>query len=174
VRRVTAWRSELELAAINHNLALRVMMKILDVILEPDPACSFRAGLQALFDLDSAPDHQTFLRTCLTYLVEAGKTLDRKSLDAIVLELESVRLQEVAMSIADQLRREGESIGLIKGRQEGRQEGERLLLRRQLVRKFGELDYLTLEKINQASEEDLERWAERILDAKTPAEVFAD
>ena len=70
------------------------------------------------------------------------------------------------MTIAEQLIKEGH--------EEGRQEGERLLLQRQITRKFGGLDYLTEEKVNQASEADLERWAERILDAKTLAEVFGD
>jgi predicted transposase/invertase (TIGR01784 family) len=164
--------SDLELEAINHNLALRVMMKVLDAILEPDAAHSLRTGLQTLLDLESAPDQQTFLRTCLTYLIEAGKTLDRKTLDAIVSGVESARLQEVAMSIADQLRLEGRREGRREGEGIGKIIGERLLLQRQMTRKFGELDYLTQEKINRSSEADLERWAERILDAKTLAEVF--
>jgi len=68
------------------------------------------------------------------------------------------------MSIADQLRQEGETLGMRKG--------ERLVLQRLLTRKFGELDYHTLEKIRLATEQDLELWAERILDAKTLEDVF--
>jgi hypothetical protein len=101
-------------------------------------------------------------------------SLDRKTLKTIVLETESERLQKVAMSIADQLRMDGRREGRREGEGIGKIKGERLLLQRLLTRKFGELDYLTHEKINRSSEADLERWAERIFDAKTLAEVFAD
>jgi predicted transposase YdaD len=158
----------LPLEPVAENLALRVMVKVLRAILEPDPATAFADGLRALADLENAPDFHTFLRVCLTYLTEAGNTLDRETLYTILEDVKSSNLKEAAMTIANQLRQEGEALGMRKGRQEG----ERLVLQRQLTRKFGELDYHTLEKISLATEQDLELWAERILDAKTPEEVF--
>jgi predicted transposase/invertase (TIGR01784 family) len=155
--------SGLPLDPIAENLALRVMIKVLSAILDPDPANAFKTGLRALADLENAPDHHTFLRICLTYLTQAGNTLDRKTLYTIINEQKSTRLKDEAMTIAEQLIQEG--------RQEGRQEGERILLRRQMTRKFGDLSFEILEKIEHAREEDLERWSEAIFDASSPEDL---
>lgn len=57
-------------------------------------------------------------------------------------------------------------------RQEGIEKGEALLLQRQLVRRFGDLPSDILSRIAAASSEQLELWGDRVLDAKTLAEVF--
>ena len=62
--------------------------------------------------------------------------------------------------------------GMQKGRLEGRQEGEQNLLLRQLTRRFGPLDAATEQRLEQASQEELERWADNILDAQALDEVF--
>jgi len=56
---------------------------------------------------------------------------------------------------------------------EGMQKGELNLLIRQLTRRFGPLDAATLQHLQQADSEDLERWADNILDANSLDEVFA-
>lgn len=56
--------------------------------------------------------------------------------------------------------------------QKGRQEGEASVLIRQLTRRFGPLDASVLQRLQQASSDDLECWADNILDAKTLDEVF--
>lgn len=61
---------------------------------------------------------------------------------------------------------------LNEGMQKGRQEGEQNLLLRQLTRRFGPLDAATEQRLQQASQEDLERWADNILEARTLDEVF--
>ncbi len=76
-----------------------------------------------------------------------------------------------------------ESHALKRGRDEGRQEGwirgqvkgQVALLQRQLVRKFGADSLnrsLVRERLVQPSREDLERWGDRILDARSIEEVF--
>lgn len=60
-----------------------------------------------------------------------------------------------------------------EGRQQGRQEGEQALLAKQLNRRFGPLDNTVELRLQRASSEELERWAENILDAQTLDEVFA-
>ena len=57
-------------------------------------------------------------------------------------------------------------------RQEGRQEGERTVLERQLQRRFGTLSPEITKKLSEASSVDLENWAENVLDAKTLDDVF--
>ena len=57
-------------------------------------------------------------------------------------------------------------------RDEGRQEGERRVLKRQLQRRFGALSTEDIERLTEASMEDLETWAENVLDAQTLDDVF--
>ena len=57
-------------------------------------------------------------------------------------------------------------------RQEGRQEGERLLLERQLTRRFGPLPEWASRKLEEANPAQLETWGEAILEAPSLEEVF--
>ena len=59
-----------------------------------------------------------------------------------------------------------------QGLEEGRQEGERRVLQRQLTRRFGDLPEWATARLAQAGLEELEVWAERVLDAGTLEEVF--
>ena len=59
-----------------------------------------------------------------------------------------------------------------EGKQQGIEQGERTLLRRQLRRRFGLLPPEADERIGRASTRDLESWAENVLDAGTLDEVF--
>lgn len=60
-----------------------------------------------------------------------------------------------------------------KGRQEGMQKGEASVLIRLLTRRFGPLDSATEQRLQQASSDELECWADNILDARTLDEVFS-
>jgi len=53
-----------------------------------------------------------------------------------------------------------------------RSEGERNVLRKQLVLKFGELPAEVIVRIDNAAEAELTRWTERILTANTLNQVF--
>jgi hypothetical protein len=55
---------------------------------------------------------------------------------------------------------------------EGRQEGQTKLLRRQLTRRFGPLQLWAQERLGQASEAELEEWADRVLECRSLKEVF--
>ncbi|WP_437586312.1 DUF4351 domain-containing protein [Sorangium sp. So ce1000] len=55
---------------------------------------------------------------------------------------------------------------------QGRQEGERAVLLRLLRARFGELPEAALARIEGAESAALERWAERVLSAKTLADVL--
>ena len=57
--------------------------------------------------------------------------------------------------------------------QQGRHEGEAVLLKRLLARRFGHLPQYVLARLDQASSADLERWSERLLEANSLEEVFA-
>ncbi|MCC5789399.1 MAG: DUF4351 domain-containing protein [Opitutales bacterium] len=59
-----------------------------------------------------------------------------------------------------------------EGRQEGQLLGERLLLERQLTRKFGPLPEWAREKLADAQAQDLEKWGDAILEASSLEEIF--
>jgi len=71
------------------------------------------------------------------------------------------RPEETIMSTAEKLRREG------------RAEGSARLLVRLLTKRFGPLPTETAARIHSATIAELDRWGERLLDARTLAEVFA-
>ena len=70
------------------------------------------------------------------------------------------------------LRERWVSEGMEQGLEQGIEQGERGLLYRLLTRRFGPLDPQTETRLQQASADDLERWADNILEARTLEEVF--
>jgi hypothetical protein len=69
--------------------------------------------------------------------------------------------------------REFREEGWRKGKLEGKLEGEAVILQRQLIKRFGTLDDITLTRLHSATSEQLELWAERVLDATSLQAVFA-
>ncbi len=70
-----------------------------------------------------------------------------------------------------------ERMGIEKGRQQGLQEGfqqgEAFMLTHLLTRRFGPLPGWATSRLAQASREELEQWAERVLEAQRLEDVFA-
>lgn len=60
-----------------------------------------------------------------------------------------------------------------QGMQQGRVDGERAVLERQLRRRFGLLSPEVTRRLNEASTGELESWADNVLDAGTLDDVFA-
>ena len=71
-------------------------------------------------------------------------------------------------------RLEGMQLGKLEGKLEGMLKGEAALLERQIARRFGPITPSTRLRLDSATAAQLEAWADRILDARTLAEVFAD
>ncbi|MCY3819360.1 MAG: DUF4351 domain-containing protein [Gammaproteobacteria bacterium] len=69
-------------------------------------------------------------------------------------------------------RAEGLAEGIAEGIERGRVDGERTVLERQLLRRFGSISPEVAARVGEASAVDLEAWAERVLDADTPEEVI--
>ena len=115
-------------------------------------------------------------------------TLKRKKNYAIVLP-EVDDLQEIKVMFGDRLelwaegikaeaKVEGKQEGKIEGKQEGKiegkQEGEMLILQRLLAKRFGAIPADKISLISNASIEDIERWADRVFDAKQLSDIFND
>jgi len=69
---------------------------------------------------------------------------------------------------------QGMQKGMQQGLERGRQLGETLLLERLLVKRFGSLPDELRGRLESATVEQLEGWAERLLDARSLADVFRD
>lgn len=80
------------------------------------------------------------------------------------------------MTWSERMRAEGREQGILHGmqlgEQKGVQQGELTVLLRQLTRRFGPLDAATRERLQNAGPDELEQWADNILDARTLDEVF--
>ncbi len=61
-----------------------------------------------------------------------------------------------------------------QGKQEGRQEGEAIVLLRQLQLKFGDIPEAVRSRIEGADAQTLLAWSERILTAASIEQVIAD
>jgi hypothetical protein len=86
-------------------------------------------------------------------------------------------LQEIKVMLSDRLEQwalayiaEGE----LKGKLEGRQEGEMLALQKLLSKRFGAIPADITRLIANAPVESIERWLDRIIDAHQLADIFMD
>lgn len=74
------------------------------------------------------------------------------------------------MSTAERLRREGKAEGKAEGIAEGRAE----TILRMVTKRFGAVPEHLVARVRNGSPADLDRWTDRILDARSLAEVFAE
>ncbi|RCK78693.1 MAG: putative transposase [Candidatus Ozemobacter sibiricus] len=87
------------------------------------------------------------------------------------LEEAHTMLSKTVVEWTKQWRQEGLEEGLGKGREEGRERMAKAILR-QIERKFGPLNEADRRRILEASEEQLDTWADRILDATTLKQIL--
>ena len=94
-------------------------------------------------------------------------------IDEIIPDIRGLEVLKMTLAEKfDQWVEEHKRQGLQEGRVEGRVEGETLVLQRLLFRRFGPLPNEVLARIAAASEADITRWVDRILDAVCLEEVF--
>lgn len=69
---------------------------------------------------------------------------------------------------------QGMQQGMERGLRQGRAQGIAAVLQRQLSRRFGPLPDDVTRRLSQATPEQLEIWAERVLEARSIDEVFVE
>ncbi len=96
-----------------------------------------------------------------------GKFEDHEApeFDRIMTKLDDREVQEMTTTMVEWWQKEA--------RKEGRKEGEASLLKRQLRRRFQDLPDWLNQRLEQASQKELETWADRVLDAKRLEDVFS-
>jgi hypothetical protein len=83
-----------------------------------------------------------------------------------VKEIRSM-LSETIQRWKEEFREEGLRTGMRKGLRTGRREGEAEILIRLLEKRFGKLPESVRPRVRQASQSQLEAWADRILEAQS-------
>ena len=110
-------------------------------------------------------EHQsTEVPDLLLRVFEYETRILRRHVRAILVE-QGPSSEPLVMTIAEQFRQEGH--------QEGRQEGRVETLTKLLRLKFGELPPSCTERLAAASDTELDRYTERVLNANSLAEIFA-
>jgi hypothetical protein len=93
----------------------------------------------------------------------------RARFDAEVAEMEVETMDSFMSSYEEEAWMQGEE----EGRKEGRLHQMRML-QRLLTRRYGELRPWAVERLERATVEQLDRWGDRLFDAETVEELFAD
>lgn len=111
-------------------------------------------------------------QTIFRYLWEVLEEDQGDVIDAILAEDIGELAKETYVTLQDRILQRGREEGRQEGREEGRAEGERALVLKQLAFKFGPLSEETRRRVQAASLTELERWAERILEAGRIEELW--
>ena len=100
-----------------------------------------------------------------------------------IIELQEMQtmLAERVKTWAEEWKQQGLEQGLEQGREQGLEQGiergvplgEAKLLRRQLTRRFGPLPHWVQQRLEHATEAELESWADRVLESRSLDEIFA-
>jgi hypothetical protein len=141
-----------------------------------EPIEVLRPWMQTMQAVLTAPHGVAALSAVARYIVEAGEARP-EDLRAFFAELgphAEETFVTTAEMIAERALEQGRLEGMVEGKREGRLEGEVGLLLRQLERRFGVLPASARERVIAATSSDLERWAERVLDATALDEVFSE
>lgn len=125
--------------------------------------------------LDNEAPALQWMSVIFRYLLQVVD-IEPDVLQDLVTQSLSAGKEEMLMTVAERLEKRGEARGLLEGEARGEARGRNAILSRQLSKRFGlnTLDIRMQERLRNATPEQLDRWAERILDAKTLEEVFEE
>jgi predicted transposase/invertase (TIGR01784 family) len=160
------------------------------------PDSAVRTAVEALFRLEhgrTPEDMRQVIRTLAALLSNPAqdrlqraftlwikRLLRRKAVTSNITEIESINdLMEADTMLAERIEswfeeatRKGVQQGIQQGREEGREEGQAKLLTKQLKLRFGPLPPVAVERLTQATQDELDVWGEAILTAPSLAAVF--
>ncbi len=124
-----------------------------------------------VIQMDENATSMHWIQKIFRYLSQ-GMDIERGVVHDLVKEHVPLDMEGKIMTIAEQWKQEGEVRGLQKGEVLGRQ----AIIQRLVTKRFGQniLDIQFQERLRKATPEQLDLWAERILDAKNVDEVFKD
>lgn len=162
-------------SAVDNPLTTAARMVMRYVRGERDPAGFLEGWVAHLDRVADDPEAWALVEVLASYLYDASDRLDP---DDIVEAVQSAprRHPEAMMNLAEKFeergRLKGIEQGIEKGIERGHARGARKVLIRLLQMRFGELSPATIERLEGADADTLERWAERVLSASRLADVL--
>jgi hypothetical protein len=130
-----------------------------------------RVIFRMLGELGNDATSLRWLTTIAGYVFQT-MDIDRDVMHNIITKSLEPGKEAAVMTFAERLRSEGRQEGMLEGEVLGRH----AVLQRQIAKRFGVdfLDIRTQERLRAATTEQLDLWADRILDAQTIEDVFRD
>jgi predicted transposase/invertase (TIGR01784 family) len=158
-------------AAIKGKILLQLVLHCMQVKNSPEDLAKIVQIIYLISKLDSDAPALQWMRVIFRYLIRVVD-IEPDVLQDLVTQSLSAGKEEMLMTVAERLEKRGEA----KGRVEGEARGRNAILSRQLAKRFGQdiFDISLQERLRNATPEQLDHWAERILDAKTLEEVFEE
>jgi predicted transposase/invertase (TIGR01784 family) len=126
---------------------------------------ALRRWADKLAEMGRAPDGLEALIVIWEYALLVGK-MDRKELRELAQSIGPIATKAY-MTAAEKLRTEGEAVGLVTGRAEGKAEVVLRLLRRRV----GEVPEAVRQRVLSASSDELDGFADRLITASTVEDV---
>ena len=127
-------------------------------------------AIRGLLELDSDPNRRA---KYIDFIDSYAELTDNERIE---YEQRFSEESETMTGIVSRAREEGIEQGLEQGIQQGisqgEAKGERAILERLLKHRFGELDASTRERLNRASTQELEQWADNVIEAESLEDVF--
>lgn len=127
-------------------------------------------------ELRASPEWERAISQLFSYLWRVASNLEwfyfQQRIRQVIPEAE-----ELVMTLAEQLIQQGITKGMAQGVAQGLAQGlahQRKLVRRLLEVKFGALSDSAIARLESADEAALERYAERVITAKSVSEVLSD
>ncbi|RMG05556.1 MAG: hypothetical protein D6735_05230, partial [Acidobacteria bacterium] len=164
-------RSELK---IKGEIILQLILSCLRAKNEPEVIEHVASIISLLAKLDHTAPAIEWVKVIFRYILDV-MDISAEELYNLTTSLPEPT-KEVTMSLAEKIRLKGIEEGFEKGKTKGLMEGKVRVLRRLLSKRFG-LDILPSDieiRLQNATEEELDIYAERILEAKTLDEVFGE
>ena len=160
-------------------LKRRYWSGIMEYLLKYSAARDILPYLQAmkplLYFIDKA-GATDYISRIVHYVLATGDTPNQSDVLNTLKQGLSEQAASEIMTIAEQLRQQGEQQGYLKGISEGEiqgiAKGEAELLMRQLQRKFGTIPESYLSRIRQADADTLLQWGEHVLFAESLSDIF--
>ena len=160
-------------AAIKGEIWLQLVLHCLQAKNIPTAVSKLTEVIVLLAQLDENAPSLRWIEVIFRYLSQT-MDIDHGVVQNLVQEIIPPKKEGLVMTIAEQWKQEGRREGLAEGEARGEAIGRNAILSRQLAKRFGLNihDIRMQERLRNASPEQLDRWAERILDAKTVDDVF--
>ncbi len=146
----------------------RVVLWCLRLAREPDELIDRLRGMRDLLaEVRRTPTGREALQMIWAYILAAHENKPQNEPEEVMerlMEAAGEEAKEEFVSMADWLREQG--------REQGRTEGERAILLKQLRMRFGVPEEAVLERVRVAGLDQIEKWAELVLTARTLEEVL--